>query len=115
MPMLIVLMDAHRAVTALDVTIANRLASLGVTQVTIARDNTTEAVVLEGWAFDVAACGPEASALIAQDAPTRSLQPVLQTLITPEETSRQRPRLAPRDHTPTDFTLSRNPTKGQRR
>jgi hypothetical protein len=82
MPMLIVLLDA-RDVTALDVATATQLASLGITQVTIARDAATEAVVLEGWAFDVPACGAEASRLIGGSAVTRSLQPVLQTLISP--------------------------------
>lgn len=84
MPMLIVLLDARRDVAVLDVETANQLANLGVTQVTIARDETTEAVVLEGWAFDVPAYGAEAIELIGGTSGTRSLQPVLQTLITPE-------------------------------
>ncbi len=84
MPMLVVLLDAQRDVAALDVATAIRLASLGVTQVTIARDHATEAIVLEGWAFDVAACEAEARTLVGGRAATRSLQPVLQTLITPE-------------------------------
>lgn len=84
MTMLIVLIDTQGEVTALDVATANRLATLGVTQVTIARDHATEAIVLEGWAFDVVACGAEASTLVGGRSATRSLQPVLQTLITPE-------------------------------
>lgn len=81
MAMLIVLLDGQRDVATLDVATADRLASLGVTHVTVARDHETEAVVLEGWAFDVAACGAEASRLIGGRATTRSLQPVLQSLI----------------------------------
>jgi hypothetical protein len=84
MSMLIVLLDEQRDVAALDVATANQLARLGVTQVTIARDHSTEAIVLEGWAFDIATHGAEASLLVGGRAVTRSLQPVLQTLITPE-------------------------------
>ncbi|ADU46953.1 hypothetical protein [Intrasporangium calvum] len=87
MPMLIVLValvDGQREVTALGVTTADRLAALGVTHVTIARDQRTEAVVLDGWAFDAITHAAEASDLVGGGAATQTLQPVLQVLITPE-------------------------------
>ncbi|WP_353357420.1 hypothetical protein [Intrasporangium sp. DVR] len=83
MPMLVVLVDGRREVAALDVTTAGRLAALGVTHVTVARDRSTEAVVLEGWAFDAITHVAEASALVGGRAATRTLQPVLQVLISP--------------------------------
>jgi hypothetical protein len=82
MAMLVVLRDARSNLAVLDAATAGRLATLGVTHVTVARDQTTEAVVLEGWAFDVASCGAEATSAIGGDAGTRALQPVLQTLLT---------------------------------
>ena len=84
MPMLIVLVDARREAAVLDVTTANRLAALGVTHVTIARDRRTEAVVLDGWAFDAIGHAAEASALVGGTAATQTLQPALQVLITPD-------------------------------
>jgi hypothetical protein len=80
--MLIVLLEAPSNIAVLDVATVNRLASLGVTHITIARDRATEAIVLEGWAFDIANCAADASTLVAGTARHRSLQPVLQTLIT---------------------------------
>jgi hypothetical protein len=84
MAMLVVLRDARSNLAVLDAATAGRLASLGVTHVTVARDTTTEAVVLEGWAFDVARSAAEATSAIGGDAATRALQPVLQTLLTPD-------------------------------
>ncbi len=82
MAMLVVLRDARSNLAVLDAATAGRLASLGVTHVTVARDTTTEAIVLEGWAFDVASSAAEATSAIGGDAATRALQPVLQTLLT---------------------------------
>jgi hypothetical protein len=79
--MLVVVLDAHGGETALDATAASRLADLGVTHVAIARDETTEAVVLEGWAFDSVASGAEATEIVAGTAMHNTLHPVLQTLL----------------------------------
>jgi hypothetical protein len=79
--MLVVMRDAHGGETALDATAAGRLADLGVTHVAIARDETTEAVVLEGWAFDAQASGAAATEIVAGTARHHTLQPVLQTLL----------------------------------
>ena len=82
MAMLVVLRDARSNLAVLDAATAGRLATLGVTHVTVARDTTTEAIVLEGWAFDVASSAAEATSAIGGDTATRALQPVLQTLLT---------------------------------
>jgi hypothetical protein len=79
--MLVVLLDTHNAETTLDARSASRLADLGVTHVAIARDDHTEAVVLEGWAFDTDASGVEATEIVAGAATHHTLQPVLQTLL----------------------------------
>ncbi|AXG12232.1 hypothetical protein [Intrasporangium calvum] len=78
MPMLIVLValvDGQREITALDVTTADRLAALGVTHVTIARDQRTEAVVLDGWAFDAITHAAEASDLVGGEPRPRPCNP----------------------------------------
>jgi hypothetical protein len=81
MAMLVVVLDARTGESALDATAATRLADLGVTHVAIARDGVSEAVVLEGWAFDTATSGREATEIVAGNASSRTLQPVLQTLL----------------------------------
>jgi len=66
---------------ALDATAAHRLAEIGVTSVAVVADETTEAVVLEGWAFDTDAFGAEAASILVGDRDRRALRPVLQTLL----------------------------------
>ena len=79
--MLVVVLDAQTGESTLDATTASRLADLGVTHVAIARDDHTEAVVLEGWAFDTEASGAEATEIVAGTAMHRTLRTVLQTLL----------------------------------
>jgi hypothetical protein len=79
--MLVVVFDAGAGESTLDATSAARLADLGITHVSIARDAVSEAVVLEGWAFDAVTSGNEATKIVAGNARGRTLQPVLQTLI----------------------------------
>jgi len=62
--------------------VAQELAALGVTSLSLLRDDRTTAVALEGWAFDVASSAAEATSAIGGDTATRALQPVLQTLLT---------------------------------
>lgn len=66
---------------ALDATTAQRLAAIGITNVAVVADDTTEAVVLEGWAFDADADGTEAASILVGDRSRRALRPVLQTLL----------------------------------
>jgi hypothetical protein len=79
--MLVVVLDAQSGESTLDATSASRLADLGVTHLAIARDDHTEAVVLEGWAFDTEASGAEATEIVAGTSTHHTLQPVLQTLL----------------------------------
>jgi hypothetical protein len=52
MALLVVLVPEAESRTSLDPATVNALAQLGVTSVSLARDDDTTAVVLEGWAFD---------------------------------------------------------------
>jgi len=81
MTMLVVVMAAGSTSGTLDTAAATRLRSLGVTHLTVTQDATTEAVVLEGWAFDAVGSGEEAAAIVAGAAPRSSLRPVLDTLL----------------------------------
>ncbi|MBK5306440.1 MAG: hypothetical protein JJD92_07110 [Frankiaceae bacterium] len=81
MTMLVVVMDAGSSSATLDTAAATRLRSLGITHIAIAQDAKTEAVVLEGWAFDVVGSGDEATAIVAGSARRSSLRPVLDTLL----------------------------------
>lgn len=78
--MLVVITDAERSVQ-LDADAARRLAEMGVVSVAIAADMTTEAVVLEGWAFDPAVSGAEAADILVGTGRRHALQPVLQTML----------------------------------
>jgi hypothetical protein len=79
--MLMVLLDAQSGESTLDATSVSRLADLAVTHIAIARDDCTEAVVLEGWAFDTEVSGAEATEIVAGTSAYHALQPVLQTLL----------------------------------
>ena len=81
MAMLVLILDTRDSRATIDAATAERLAELGVTRVTVARDTVTEAVVLEGWAFDAQSSAAEAARLVAGPDPARSLKPVLQTLL----------------------------------
>ena len=60
---------------------AARLASLGVTNVTLLRDATTVAVVLEGWAFSPARSARAAAAALGDVSSCRVLQPSLDVAV----------------------------------
>lgn len=79
--MLVLVLDAHGGETSLDARSAGRLADLGITHVAVARDDSTEAVVLEGWAFDPETSGAEAAEIVAARGARHVLHPVLQTLL----------------------------------
>lgn len=82
MTMLVVVLDVRRTEAGLDVKSAARLADLGVTHVAIARDETTQAVVREGWVFDAATSGAEATSIVAGPGPSNALHLVFQTVLT---------------------------------
>lgn len=66
---------------SLDAATAHQLAAIGVTNVAVVADETTQAVVLEGWAFDADADGGVAASILVGDHDRRSLRPVLETLL----------------------------------
>lgn len=79
--MLVVITHRDRAVS-LDADAARRLADMGIVSVAIAADQTTEAIVLEGWAFDPSTSGADAAEiLVGAGGRAQSLQPILQTLL----------------------------------
>jgi len=63
--MLMLLVPAGEANVSVEPEVAWRLADLGVTHVSLMRDDALTAVVLEGWAFDPPVSGSEAAALLA--------------------------------------------------
>jgi cyanophycinase-like exopeptidase len=81
MAMLVLLISTDRDEIALGARSVEALARLGVTTVSLARDELTAAVILEGWALDPE-CGDAAlSALGASPDTTRALQPVVQMAV----------------------------------
>jgi hypothetical protein len=60
---------------------ADRLARLGVTSVSLLRDRDVVCVVLEGWAFDPASSTEAAAVAIGADASSRIFRPVIQSAL----------------------------------
>ena len=58
------------------------LARLGVTSVSLARDDHTAALILEGWAFDAARSAEALRAVGTTRAEARTLQPIVQMAVT---------------------------------
>jgi hypothetical protein len=54
MAMVMLVAEIHAGEPVLGPNVAERLGSLGITRVTLLRDPSSTAVVLEGWAFDPA-------------------------------------------------------------
>jgi hypothetical protein len=62
--------------------VAQELASLGVTSVTVLRDEQTTAVALEGWAFDAARSAEAVARVVAADPDdVRILHPVVESAV----------------------------------
>jgi hypothetical protein len=81
MAMLVLLISTDRDEVALGARSVEALARLGVTTVSLARDEHTAAVILEGWAL-APQCGDAAlRALGASPDTTRALQPVVQMAV----------------------------------
>jgi hypothetical protein len=64
------------------------LARLGVTTVSLARDEETLAVILDGWAFDPAAHAAALAALGVEDGGARTLQSVMHMAVSTAATER---------------------------
>lgn len=82
MTMLVLIFDANRSEAGIDAGAAAALASLGITHVAVARDETTEAVVLDGWAFDAASSADEVRSIVSGPSTTKTLRSVLQMILT---------------------------------
>ncbi|MBA2524175.1 MAG: hypothetical protein H0V18_00125 [Pyrinomonadaceae bacterium] len=68
-------------VVALQPAALDALARLGVTSVSLVRDDETAGLVLEGWAFDPVRAHEAASAVTGTCDEARTLQPVVQMAV----------------------------------
>jgi hypothetical protein len=91
MALLVILVPAKGNYTPIDAEAVEALARLGVTTVSLARDEETLAVILDGWAFAPAADDAALAALGAEDAGARTLQPVMQMAVSAAAKERGRP------------------------
>jgi hypothetical protein len=91
MALLVLLVPAVRGNVPLGSATVEALARLGVTSVSLAQDEQTAAVVLEGWAFDPTRADEAAQALAA-DGEARVLQPVLQMAVSTAAVTEGAPR-----------------------
>lgn len=80
MAQLVLLLPADRE-PALGARNAAALARLGVTSVSVARDERTAAVILEGWALDPSQHAEALAALGASAKNARALQPIVQMAV----------------------------------
>ena len=91
MALLVVLVPAEGNYAAIDSEAVEALARLGVTTVSLARDEEIIAVILDGWAFDPTEDGPALAALGAGDSGARTLQPLMQMAVSTAAKERGRP------------------------
>lgn len=82
MALLVVLLSADEGEVPLGSDSIEALARLGVTTVSLARDEHTAAVILEGWAFDPTRANAALTALGPGADKARTLQPVVQMAVT---------------------------------
>jgi hypothetical protein len=61
--------------------VADRLARLGVTTISLLRDREMVFVVLEGWAFDPVSSTEAAARAVGADATSRTFRPVMQSAL----------------------------------
>lgn len=83
MAQLVILVPASGGEPSVSAASVAALARLGVSAVSIARDPTTIALVLEGWALDPTQHEAVLAALGAQGAGARALQPIVQMAVSP--------------------------------
>lgn len=81
MAMAVVLFPISNEVPALQPATLDTLARLGVTSVSLLRDEETAGLVLEGWAFDPARAHEAASAVTGTCDEVRTLQPLVQMAV----------------------------------
>jgi hypothetical protein len=83
MAMLMVLLAAAEAETAWGPDALRRLSELGVTEMSVLRDDDVVGVLLDGWAFDPARSRDDAVAVVAAAGPAQVLVPVLHAAVMP--------------------------------
>lgn len=81
MAMAVVLFPISNEVPALQPATLDALARLGVTSVSLVRDEETAGLVLEGWAFDPARAHEAASAVTGACDEARTLRPLVQMAV----------------------------------
>jgi hypothetical protein len=81
MALLVLLLSVDRDDFSLGASNMEALARLGVTSVSLARDEATSAVILEGWALDPERHNAALAALGASADTTRALKPVVQMAV----------------------------------
>lgn len=81
MAMAVVLFPVSHEAVVLQPAALDALARLGVTSVSLVRDDETAALVLEGWAFDPARAHEAASAVTGTCDGARTLQPLVQMAV----------------------------------
>lgn len=89
MAMAVVLFPVSNEVVALQPAALDALARLGVTSVSLVRDDETAGLVLEGWAFDPARAREAASAVTGTCGEARTLQPLVQMAVSSAEVDNQ--------------------------
>lgn len=88
MGLLVLLVPTDQADVPLGSAAIEAFARLGITTVSLATDDQTTAIILEGWAFDPASPGPAVRALGTQAEQTRALQPIVQMAVSAAATQR---------------------------
>jgi hypothetical protein len=81
MAVLVLLISSDHDEVSLGAKSVEALARLGVTSISLARDEDTAAVILEGWALDPTSHSAALAALGASAKTTRALQPVAQMAV----------------------------------
>lgn len=81
MALLVLLVPAQLGELSLGASSVEALSRLGVTGVSLARDEQTAAVILEGWALDPGSSEQALAALGADPGTARALQPVAQMAV----------------------------------
>jgi hypothetical protein len=86
--MLVVLLEANGREPALSQRVLGELARLGVTSVSLLRDERMVGLVLEGWAFDPARSADAARTAVAgAETGARTLHPLVQMAVSAAPTS----------------------------
>lgn len=83
MAMMLVLLSAETRF-ALSPEALSRLAALGITRVSLLRDQRSLGVVVEGWAFDPSTSAEKVGAAVGARARSRKLQPLMEMAIEKE-------------------------------